>query len=322
MRKGSIFVSLIFVIAWMLVLTTVNEGTALGQTLVSFKIPIRIEVSGVARIDTLWLGVHGDGINPPGTVTDNNYGVDVDSLVYGPTGRWKELQCPPDPLAFTYLSKFVQIPFRTVLPPDGIASTGIAPYDFRGFTSLSQVDTFCINVYGDANDSYVAAGTVTLSWPNNIATYASTLKLKRRVSGTNYVLVVENMATGDTLTYTDVTTASNSVRYLIIVSDIVPPTGVEETESMKPTQFELKQNYPNPFNPTTVLNFSVAKKELTTLKLYNTLGQEVMKLYDGVASPGTIYKATVDGHQLASGIYFYRLISGTQSEIKKMVLLK
>jgi hypothetical protein len=319
MRKGSIFLSLMFVFSWMLVLTAVSEGTAFGEQVV-FKAPIIVRISADTRIDTLWCGVHGDGPNPPGTIIDNNYGSDPNP--FSPI-EWREYANPPDGISFTWNSKFIQIPGRSALPPDGIYASGLRPNDFRGLTSsATDVDTFQINVYGDGTDALVSTGSITFSWPNNLSTYATTWQLKRRV-GANYVLVVENMATGDTLTWTDDNTAaSNSTKYLIIVSGLVPTTGVEKTETFVPTIFKLDQNYPNPFNPTTVLKFSVAKREMTSLKLYNTLGQEVMKLYDGVASPGTIYKATVDGSQLASGIYFYRLISGTQSEIKKMVLLK
>lgn len=314
MRKGSMFFSFIFC-----VLVLGFAGTAFSQTLEAFKIPIFIQVTGVTKIDTLWFGIHGDGPNPPGVVNDNTYGPDVDSNVVG--AAWKEFNYPPDPQLFDFISKWIQIPFRTALPPDGIAGTGIKPNDFRGYTSSSQIDTFCLNVYGDGTTSMVSNGPVTLSWPSGLSTVASRIQLKKRASGNNYNLVVSNMG-GDTLTWEDANAAfSNNIRYLIVMSGLTG-VGVEKQTPVVPAVFKLEQNYPNPFNPKTQFSFSVANKEMSTVRLYNILGQEVMTLFNGITVPGTMYKVEIDGNRLASGVYFYRLTSGSQSDIKKMVLLK
>lgn len=196
---------------------------AVGQEFRQFKIPIVIRISALPdRVDTLWLGVHGDGPNPPGTVIDNTYGPDIDLATFG---EWKEYNYPPDPQEFDFISKFIQIPGRTALPPYGIAGTGMKPNDFRGYISSSQVDTFCINVYGDGNASQVSNGSITLSWPSGLHNYGTTWILKRRVSGTNYSTVVADMGATGVVSYTDDNVAaSNSVRYLIIRSgSIIPP---------------------------------------------------------------------------------------------------
>lgn len=89
-----------------------------------------------------------------------------------------------------------------------------------------------------------------------------------------------------------------------------------------PIEFRVHQNYPNPFNPKTTIKFSVEKVEHATLVVYNSLGQEVARLFDGIAEPGYYYKAELDGTSIASGLYFYRVITGSKSELKKMILLK
>jgi hypothetical protein len=52
------------------------------------------------------------------------------------------------------------------------------------------------------------------------------------------------------------------------------------------------------------------------------LGQEVAALFDGLAEAGQYYKVTLNGTNLASGIYFYKLESGQRNDLKKMVLAR
>jgi hypothetical protein len=91
-------------------------------------------------------------------------------------------------------------------------------------------------------------------------------------------------------------------------------TGVDD-------KISLYQNYPNPFNPVTTINFSLAKSGLTTLKVYNLLGQEVATLVKGEMTPGN-HSVKFDDSKLASGIYVYRITAGTFSSNKEMMLLK
>jgi hypothetical protein len=88
-----------------------------------------------------------------------------------------------------------------------------------------------------------------------------------------------------------------------------------------PREYSLLQNYPNPFNSTTKIGFSIAKFGLVTLKVYDVLGREVARLVNE-AKPAGIYEVSFNSSQLSSGIYFYRLIAGNFSSVKKFVLLK
>jgi hypothetical protein len=89
-----------------------------------------------------------------------------------------------------------------------------------------------------------------------------------------------------------------------------------------PRVFALMQNYPNPFNPSTEIKFSVENTAHTTLRVYNVIGQLIGTLYDEVAEAGRYYKVRLDGGNLASGLYFYKLESGKQSSLHKMLLVK
>ena len=107
----------------------------------------------------------------------------------------------------------------------------------------------------------------------------------------------------------------------------------EEKEKNIVSLIKLLQNYPNPFNLTTTIPFTVHGKLntenrplLTTLRIYNILGQEIKILVDEEKLPGT-YEISWNGKdnngiEVASGIYFYKLQAGQHTQIKKMLLVK
>ncbi len=88
--------------------------------------------------------------------------------------------------------------------------------------------------------------------------------------------------------------------------------------------FNLQQNYPNPFNPSTVINYELATGGKTQLKVYNVLGNEIATLVNEEKPAGRYQVAFGKGAEenLASGCYFYRLTSGTYTEVRKMLLVK
>ena len=99
----------------------------------------------------------------------------------------------------------------------------------------------------------------------------------------------------------------------------------EETPQI-PRDFSLSQNYPNPFNPETNIDYHLSQKSRVTIQVFNVLGQQVKALVDGQKEAG-YYTATWNardeyGRDVASGVYFYRLIAGDFTQIKKMVLLR
>jgi hypothetical protein len=88
-----------------------------------------------------------------------------------------------------------------------------------------------------------------------------------------------------------------------------------------PTQYELSQNYPNPFNPETKIEFALPMSAKVKLSVYNVLGQVVVTLVDGQMEAG-FHGVTFDGHDLSSGVYFYRLEAGDYSATRQMVFMK
>jgi hypothetical protein len=93
-----------------------------------------------------------------------------------------------------------------------------------------------------------------------------------------------------------------------------------------PNSSVLEQNYPNPFNPNTTIKYSLAHDSWVNLKVYNSLGQEVLVLLNNRKSAGD-YSINFNADNLSSGIYFYKLtalgINGsTFTSVKKMLLEK
>ncbi len=131
--------------------------------------------------------------------------------------------------------------------------------------------------------------------------------------------------------FIDNTTQSGSWYYRLKQMDLdgaihfTEPVHVDVLTSvveLAPREFSLKQNYPNPFNPETIIKFSVENTARATLDVYNVLGQKVASLFDGIAEAGQYYKVRLSGSSLASGMYIYRLQSGTRTDVKKMLLLR
>ncbi len=97
-------------------------------------------------------------------------------------------------------------------------------------------------------------------------------------------------------------------------------TGVHNQSSV-PLEYVLNQNYPNPFNPATTITYVLPEAGLVTLKIYNTLGEEVATLMNGREIAGT-HTVSFDASGLASGLYYYRLATPNFTDVKKMVLIK
>ena len=86
-------------------------------------------------------------------------------------------------------------------------------------------------------------------------------------------------------------------------------------------KFELAQNYPNPFNPTTTIQFQLPQTGWVKLTLYNILGQEIKTLVNEVKEAGT-HTVNFDASELNSGVYIYRIESGSYTQTQKMTLIK
>lgn len=93
-----------------------------------------------------------------------------------------------------------------------------------------------------------------------------------------------------------------------------------------PTVYTLSKNFPNPFNPTTTIEYAIPSSGKVELVVYNMTGQKVRTLVSEAKAAGffkVVWNGRNDtGETVASGLYFYKLVSGKFNKIEKMTLVK
>lgn len=162
---------------------------------------------------------------------------------------------------------------------------------------------------------------VTLKWPMDWVKEVSNIDSISRI-----YMVLQSIRPGY-VPYMGVSVLAKNLRYINInqaetvlldwYEGLI--TGIEDEQI--PQGFALEQNYPNPFNPSTTIRFTVPERGQVNLKVFNSLGQEIQTLVSGEREQGS-YEVSFDASGLPSGLYFYRLQTGANVEVKKMVLLK
>lgn len=134
-----------------------------------------------------------------------------------------------------------------------------------------------------------------------------------------HVFPITNIGTG----YVQIqagTMRNPNTRITVDLTAIVNPVSVDgENEIAK--DYYLDQNYPNPFNPTATINYGIKNSGNVEISVYNILGKKVATLVNGYKQAGS-HTVTLDASMLSSGIYFYKITSGSFSQTKKMILEK
>jgi len=177
---------------------------------------------------------------------------------------------------------------------------------------------------------------VVIRWGNS--QYAKLYYIQTSVDKTNWsVIADQENGTGGTSSVETWTGFNTVARYLELVmvghgsngaysvAELSaygsPATGVRTDNSQVPVVYSLAQNYPNPFNPATTIKYSLAKSDRVKLAVYDLLGRQVASLVDGKQNAGD-YVVRFDAAALSSGMYFYRIETGSFTQVKKMMLLK
>ncbi len=172
-------------------------------------------------------------------------------------------------------------------------------------------------------------GTVNLNWSTATETNNKGFEIERKSVNGEYQKVGYVAGFGTTTepksyTFTDNKVEGGQYTYRLRQVDLNGSSSYSkevEVEVTVPKVFSLAQNYPNPFNPTTLIQYSIPAEQHVKLNVYNLLGEKVMTLVDGIQKSGQ-HEVNFNASNLASGVYIYKLEAGTQSSIKKMVLMK
>lgn len=118
---------------------------------------------------------------------------------------------------------------------------------------------------------------------------------------------------------------ADTIEFMITDNKSIYQTKQFILEYSTPTEYKLEQNYPNPFNPGTKIRYSIPNVgsglALTELKVFDILGNEVATLVNEQKAAG-YYEVEFNASQFASGVYVYRLQSGSYVSTKKMMVLK
>ncbi len=135
--------------------------------------------------------------------------------------------------------------------------------------------------------------------------------------------IIGNSSNGSIITWEDYRSGGEYDIYAQLVNadgTLGTITFVKKDETV-PKGFVLEQNYPNPFNPSTTINYSIPNEEFISLKIFNSLGEEVAELLNETKPAGN-YSFTFNASTLTSGVYFYKISAGNFVETKKMMLIK
>ncbi|NQV18471.1 MAG: T9SS type A sorting domain-containing protein, partial [Armatimonadetes bacterium] len=197
-----------------------------------------------------------------------------------------------------------------------------------GETDPSNVEEVTVVLYPPQNVSAIVQGVnnVFITWvapaDRGLAhyyVYRNGDLIASNISSTFYLDI--GLAAG---TYTYNVAAVYDGGYFVLSDDTTVTVDVGGIPL--PLVTELIGNYPNPFNPETIIRFGVKEDSQVLLQIYNIKGQLVKTLLDENLFAG--YHEILwngkdsDGEQVASGLYFYRMMTTNFSQIKKMLFLK
>jgi hypothetical protein len=178
--------------------------------------------------------------------------------------------------------------------------------------------------------SSVSGNTVTLLWSTSTETNNYGFDIERKYNEHSWVkagFVNGSGTISEQMSYSfiDDNLASGSYEYRLKQIDFDGTfkyySLAETVEIGLPLVYSLEQNYPNPFNPSTKIKYNLPVDGRVTIKVFDILGNEVITLLDEEKAAGS-YEFEFNAPNLPSSIYFYRMQSGSFSDVKKMIILK
>jgi hypothetical protein len=195
-------------------------------------------------------------------------------------------------------------------------------------------------VYPNGGEAFEPGDFIDIQWvatDNNAVDSISIFYSEN--NGTDFTLIASSEPNDSTYQWTAPDISSDSCLVRVVAYDPALLTGedvsdaiftikiVSTDDELPAATWALSQNFPNPFNPTTTIHYDVkAGGGQVSLRVFDVSGRVVRTLVNESQTAGSksiTWNGTNDaGQQVASGIYFYRMIAPDFTQTKKMVLLR
>jgi hypothetical protein len=176
----------------------------------------------------------------------------------------------------------------------------------------------------------VSGNNVALSWSTATETNNSGFDIERSIDGKDYSTIgsVEGAGTVTepiSYVYNDINLSPGIYYYRIRQNDFDGSYKYyslnSEVEITAPVVYSIQQNYPNPFNPVTRINYSIPSAGKVNITVFDLIGNEVAVIVNQELEAGN-HSADFNAASLTSGVYFYKITSGSFTKTMKMLLLK
>ncbi|MCK6604514.1 MAG: T9SS type A sorting domain-containing protein [Ignavibacteriaceae bacterium] len=197
-----------------------------------------------------------------------------------------------------------------------------------GIRVFTQWDSF-IPVELSSFTAVTTPAGVELKWNTASEINNSGFEIERKAEGSSWTKIGFVQGAGTTTeknaySFVDNTVNTGAYSYRLKQIDFdgtFEYSGVVSVNFDTPATYSLSQNYPNPFNPSTKINFSIPVASNVKISVFNSLGQEVAVLADGMKDAGS-HSVIFEAGNLPAGIYMYSIEAGDYKEVRKMTLLK
>ncbi|MBD3226491.1 MAG: DUF4185 domain-containing protein [Caldithrix sp.] len=314
-----------------------------GVTLISFELDADHNIINYRQVDAPLFHKDDDGIEivigqavMPMTAASGNPGADGYIYVYGPRNRplnFKQMvvsRVQPEHIEdFEYYEFWdgrswqSDITNCAVLTDSISQEFSVTPLNDGRFIAVFEFEGWVCTRYGDGITGPFEPVQYLYDCPEDtmyVGGYVYNAKAHPHLSDGGNLLISYNVNTSD---YNELydnadTYRPRFIRYFLPGS----PSGLERVQKKNlPAQIVLYPNYPNPFNGETNIRYALSVDQYVELIIYDINGQKAATLIDGKQRAG-LHEASWNANGLSSGVYFYRLKAGRNTQTRKLILMK
>jgi len=266
-------------------------------------------------------GVRGDLTGPYNALTlkYSSDGVQQWSIIYSPPGRMLSESCDIvltntlDPIVTGYCSDegpeddYVTIKYSQSGPPTPVVLSSFTAAAISAGVQLHWQTASEINCYGwlverrQDEDDYSDVSPLIPGYGTTEVPHEYSITDASVAPGQTYTYRLEQIDIGGSVTFYDPITI---------------------TLPLAPMEFRLLGVFPNPFNATAVIRYQLPEAALVSAEIYDTAGAKHASPLRHARLEAGVHEVAIEGSNLPSGIYIYRLRAGDFEAAGKVVLLK